>query len=90
MSCPSVHAMVIPVLPTRLARSPPRPHPISSGVASAAGGRSDSLVRQAPNVWFRPLCLSVSQGYWVNLLKVTRACTSCRAIVIRIPSTAMC
>ena len=26
-----------------------------------------------PNVWFRPLCLSASQGYWVNLLKVTRA-----------------
>ncbi len=30
-------------------------------------------VPQAPSVWFRPLCLSVSQGYWVNLLKVTRA-----------------
>ena len=28
---------------------------------------------QAPNVWFRPLCLNASQGYWVNLLKVTRA-----------------
>jgi quercetin dioxygenase-like cupin family protein len=30
-------------------------------------------VPQAEKVWFRPLCLSVSQGYWVNLLKVTRA-----------------
>jgi 2,4'-dihydroxyacetophenone dioxygenase len=30
-------------------------------------------VPQAPNVWFRPLCLSASQGYWVNLLRVTRA-----------------
>src|SRR5437899_12998868 len=30
-------------------------------------------VPQAPNVWFRPLCLNASQGYWVNLLKVTRA-----------------
>ena len=30
-------------------------------------------VPQAPDVWFRPLLLSVSQGYWVNLLKVTRA-----------------
>jgi 2,4'-dihydroxyacetophenone dioxygenase len=30
-------------------------------------------VPQAKNVWFRPLCLSASQGYWVNLLKVTRA-----------------
>ena len=24
-------------------------------------------------VWFRPLCLSVSRGYWVNLLKVQSA-----------------
>ena len=30
-------------------------------------------VPQASNVWFRPLCLNASQGYWVNLLKVTRA-----------------
>jgi len=30
-------------------------------------------VPQAPNVWFRPICLSATQGYWVNLLKVTRA-----------------
>jgi quercetin dioxygenase-like cupin family protein len=30
-------------------------------------------VPQAPSVWFRPLLLSVSQGYWVNLLKVTRS-----------------
>ena len=25
------------------------------------------------NVWFRPLCLSASSGYWVNLLKVRKA-----------------
>jgi quercetin dioxygenase-like cupin family protein len=30
-------------------------------------------VPQAENVWFRPLCLNVSQGYWMNILKVTRA-----------------
>jgi 2,4'-dihydroxyacetophenone dioxygenase len=30
-------------------------------------------VPQAENVWFRPLCLNRSQGYWMNLLKVTRA-----------------
>ena len=24
-------------------------------------------------VWFRPLCLSASQGYWVNLLRVRRS-----------------
>ena len=27
-------------------------------------------VPQATNVWFRPLCLSASRGYWVNLLRV--------------------
>ncbi|KUL95788.1 cupin [Bosea sp. WAO] len=25
------------------------------------------------NVWFRPLCLSATRGYWMNLLKVRRA-----------------
>jgi 2,4'-dihydroxyacetophenone dioxygenase len=30
-------------------------------------------VPQAPNVWFRPLCLNRSQGYWMNLLKVRKA-----------------
>jgi len=30
-------------------------------------------VPQAENVWFRPLCLNRSQGYWTNLLKVTQA-----------------
>ncbi|MBL4646639.1 MAG: 2,4'-dihydroxyacetophenone dioxygenase family protein [Rhizobiales bacterium] len=30
-------------------------------------------VPQAENVWFRPLCLNRSQGYWVNLLKVRKS-----------------
>lgn len=30
-------------------------------------------VPQADGVWFRPLCLNRSQGYWVNLLRVRRA-----------------
>src|SRR5688500_8138509 len=30
-------------------------------------------VPQAENVWFRPLCLSASRGYWQNLLRVRRA-----------------
>ncbi len=30
-------------------------------------------VPQAENVWFRPLCLSTSQGYWVNLLRVRKS-----------------
>ena len=30
-------------------------------------------VPQAEGVWFRPLCLSANQGYWVNLLRVRKA-----------------
>ena len=30
-------------------------------------------VPQADNVWFRPLCLNRSQGYWVNLLRVRKS-----------------
>jgi 2,4'-dihydroxyacetophenone dioxygenase len=30
-------------------------------------------VPQAEDVWFRPLCLNRSNGYWVNLLKVRRS-----------------
>jgi 2,4'-dihydroxyacetophenone dioxygenase len=30
-------------------------------------------VPQAPNVWFRPLLLNKTAGYWFNLLKVTRS-----------------
>ena len=30
-------------------------------------------VPQATDVWFRPLCLSTRQGYWVNLLRVRKA-----------------
>ena len=30
-------------------------------------------VPQAENVWFRPLCLNRSAGYWMNLLRVRRS-----------------
>ena len=30
-------------------------------------------VQQTDHVYFRPLCLNVSQGYWMNLLKVTKS-----------------
>src|SRR3954465_218596 len=30
-------------------------------------------VPQGENVWFRPLCLNVSSGYWMNLLKVRKS-----------------
>src|SRR5690242_14147758 len=30
-------------------------------------------VPQSENVWFRPLCLNRSAGYWMNLLKVRKS-----------------
>src|SRR4051794_24575716 len=30
-------------------------------------------VPQGENVWFRPLCLNVSSGYWMNLLRVRKS-----------------
>ena len=30
-------------------------------------------VPQQKNVWFRPLCLSISDGYWVSLLRVRKS-----------------
>ena len=30
-------------------------------------------VPQGENVWFRPLCLNRSQGYWTNLLRVRKS-----------------
>ena len=42
-------------------------------VAPVLPGDDRVWVPQADNVWFRPLCLNASQGYWVNLLKVGRA-----------------
>ena len=30
-------------------------------------------VPQQENVWFRPLCLSASRGYWMNLLRVRKS-----------------
>ena len=31
------------------------------------------MAPQAENVWFRPLCLNASQGYWMNLLRVRKS-----------------
>ncbi len=42
-------------------------------VPDAVAGDDRAWVPQADNVWFRPLCLNRSQGYWVNLLRVTRS-----------------
>jgi len=42
-------------------------------VADAVPTDERVWVPQADNVWFRPLCLNRSQGYWVNILRVRRA-----------------
>jgi 2,4'-dihydroxyacetophenone dioxygenase len=30
-------------------------------------------VPQAPNVWFRPILFNISNGYWINLLRIRRS-----------------
>lgn len=42
-------------------------------IPNAAAADDKLWVPQAENVWFRPLCLNRSQGYWMNLLKVRKA-----------------
>ena len=43
-------------------------------VIPSAIPEDDTLwVKQAENVYFRPLCLNASQGYLMNLLKVTKS-----------------
>lgn len=53
---------------------PNPPEALSDIVVPDALPADENLwVPQAENVWFRPLCLSVSGGYWMNLLRVRRA-----------------
>jgi 2,4'-dihydroxyacetophenone dioxygenase len=43
-------------------------------VPNALSENDDRMwVQKADHVFFRPLCLNVSQGYWMNLLKVTKS-----------------
>lgn len=42
-------------------------------VPSAVPDDERIWVPQAENVSFRPLCLNVSQGYWVNMLRVRKS-----------------
>jgi 2,4'-dihydroxyacetophenone dioxygenase len=42
-------------------------------VAPAIPADERIWVPQAENVWFRPLCLNRSAGYWMNLLRVRRS-----------------
>lgn len=60
------------------ARTPYRhPQPVDSPpelvIAQALPDDERVWVPQADNVWFRPLCLGASQGYWTNLLRVRKA-----------------
>ena len=42
-------------------------------IGSAIPTDEREWVPQAENVWFRPLCLNVSTGYWMNLLRVRKS-----------------
>ncbi|QXD30910.1 2,4'-dihydroxyacetophenone dioxygenase family protein [Candidatus Pelagisphaera phototrophica] len=42
-------------------------------VPNAIPDDEGAWVPQAEGVFFRPLCLNISQGYWMNMLRVTRA-----------------
>lgn len=53
----------------------PQPQGMVAEVIAAGALNLDSglWIPQAERVWFRPLLLHVSQGYYVNLLRVARA-----------------
>jgi 2,4'-dihydroxyacetophenone dioxygenase len=48
----------------------PKEAPPEIVIASALPEDERVWVPQAENVWFRPLCLCASRGYWMNLLRV--------------------
>ena len=55
-------------------RHPQPPHsPPELVIPDAIPSDERIWVPQQENVWFRPLCLSASRGYWMNLLRVRKA-----------------
>ena len=53
---------------------PNPPEALREIVVESAIPKDERLwVPQAENVWFRPLCLNVSTGYWMNLLRVRKS-----------------
>src|SRR5579864_4783825 len=60
-------------------RRMPYQHPQPAGIvpdlviANAIPLDDRIWVPQSENVWFRPLCLNISAGYWMNLLKVRKS-----------------
>lgn len=63
--------------PSRIAYQLPQPAgmvpDIFIGGALKLDDKDPLWVPQAPDVWFKPLVLSVSQGFYVNLLRVRKA-----------------
>jgi len=53
--------------------SPPKEALDDIVIADAVPNDERLWVPQAENVWFRPLCLNRSQGYWMNLLRVRKS-----------------
>lgn len=53
--------------------SQPKESPPELVVCHAVPEDERMWVPQQENVWFRPLCLCASRGYWVNLLRVRKS-----------------
>ncbi|MDB5733696.1 MAG: cupin [Alphaproteobacteria bacterium] len=51
----------------------PKESPPEIVIASVMPEDERVWVPQAENVWFRPLCLCASRGYWMNLLRVRKS-----------------
>jgi 2,4'-dihydroxyacetophenone dioxygenase len=51
----------------------PRESPPELVVPDAVPRDERVWVPQGENVWFRPLCLSATRGYWMNLLRVRKS-----------------
>ena len=51
----------------------PKESPPELVIASAIPDDERVWVPQGENVWFRPLCLCASRGYWMNLLRVRKS-----------------
>lgn len=58
---------------SRIQTSLNAPHAIPDLVTTAIPEDERLWVPQAENVWFRPLLLNVTNGEWVNLLRVRRS-----------------
>lgn len=63
--------------PSKIAYQLPQPMGMVSDALIAGGlvldGDERDWVPQSPTVWFKPLLLNVSQGYYINILRVRAA-----------------